>query len=152
MVLFNWVQKDNADCHWTDKDISMWLLYELYAEDIYTWTSAVTDTRTGKDTWVKDERSMSNSSATDNDLGCSHMRPWDPHTRGGFSGEECSFIRWKVTRSISNQADSSKGSEGWRTGCKEWCKGLGSICTINTQIEHIKISDLYFETPPRLPP
>ena len=47
-------------------------------------------------------------------------------------------------QALSYQADSSKGSEGVRAGCKEWCKGLGSICTINTQIEHIKISGILF--------
>ena len=29
-------------------------------------------------------------------------------------------------------------------GCKECCKGFESICTINTQIEHIKISGILF--------
>jgi hypothetical protein len=55
-------------------------------------------------------------------------------------------------QALSYQADSTKGSEGVRAGCKECCKGLGSICTIMLQIKHIKISDLYFETPPGLPP
>ena len=43
----------------------MRLLYWLYAEELYTWTSAVNDARTGKETWVKDEENMSTTSAWD---------------------------------------------------------------------------------------
>ena len=53
-----------------------------------------------------------------------------------------------VYQAISTHPSKGKASEWGRAACKECCKGLGSICTGKTEIEHIKISDLYFETPP----